>query len=488
MRGRNFTLSTGLALCLTVGVLSSMRRVPASRMAFDLYPDRPECPHSYRKVAAPGDGEIVNGPVVTPPASWSGDDFATTQNIPEFNDCQRILIPPTLDWGRPATAYGPLMSVFVSDSVTTLAPSHNVIKKTEAIAAALILNYSRGFYYRPLGIVPLYNCLFLWGITGNWQAMMVPVFPSPIIPAMPSPKCQPGITDSMSAIGTPLKVIETKSTNFTRLTQYPAAARWEFDDKSQTQYIGLRCAMAWCSIGAPSRPGVPAFERAPAYVDPVLGTPAVGDSVRAIPGWYDRQRLAVPDTLGRAGRGGARGESSIGSRPSNIIGTVFPTPGLKSMDPKEIAFATFKVVAHVALERASLPTDPAAATREFAYYLKKFNYVPVAPNSVFAKMSTISLCYGLFGDCKVVDTEVLRNSCGGLAAVADGKVTPRWWARLDQPKGSTAHPIYRCVNQVDHSGAYTVELWATTRWRWIVKDETTWDYCIAGCCEVEGNK
>jgi hypothetical protein len=48
---------------------------------------------------------------------------------------------------------------------------------------------------------------------------------------------------------------------------------------------------------------------------------------------------------------------------------------------------------------------------------------------------------------------------------------------------STGKVSYRCVTRRTHAG---VDPPAAVRWRWKMDDETLWERCGTGCCEVEG--
>lgn len=456
MNRHSVTTLSGLVLtaAFTLATSTAPSIRPPTRQ--ELSPDRPECPHEYGKIKAPDSTELVNGTIIPAPAMLYGTAFPSTSDIPEFNDCQRIIL-------ESGSRYGPLMSVFASDRLGQLRFSKADETDTYAVAAVQVLNYSRGFYYRPLGIGPLFNCLYLWGYSGNWHAKMVS--------RGVDNSCSPRIDLSSIAGGTTLAVIEAPAGAFTNRSDYPAAARWEWDRRNNIQYIGLRCGPGWCQVGRADAAGNPAFAPAGPYIAAPTDAARGADRVRSIKGWYDEQRLAIvkPTTGG-----------GFVAEVSGVTGWVFPAPDLVRHTQFD-HFKSFIPVAYVALE-TMLESDPAVK-----YYKDKFNYDVVPRGSALSRMTEIALCYGSWKSCAgwSLPDPALKASCGGPAAFAAvaSKGDKRWWARLTSRVTSSV--IFRCVTRRTHDPAPN-DMPASARWRWLARDETTWDYCMSGCCETEG--
>lgn len=445
---------SGLVLTGAFAFVASSRPRPQYHPSEFIDANRPECPHSYDTIPAPAEQEIVNGPMVPVPAILIGGVFSLASRIPEFNDCQRIIL-------ESGDRYGPLMSVFASDVLGHVRFAKGASTETRAIAAVQVLNYAPGFYYKPLGIGPLFNCLYLAGYPGQWRAVMVQM--------REVNTCEPTRNIGSITGGTPLAVIEAPSpTQFQHDYDVPAAARWGWDGTNNVQYIGLRCGTAWCHVGPADHDGRPGFIPERAYISPAAAT----DRVRSVLGWYDVQRLGMVRNVS------GRTEIQV----SGVTGYVFPAPDL-AKHPTPQDFPRFIPVAYVALETTS-PTDPAVA-----YYKRKFNYDVLRHGSPLDRMTELALCYGSWKSCgaNLSTSWVVRASCvraGGFDVLVTS-TDKHWWAlltsRLSRP------PIVRCVTQRLHDPVPD-NMPATTRWRWIATDETTWDYCTSGCCETEGDR
>jgi hypothetical protein len=140
-------------------------------------------------------------------------------------------------------------------------------------------------------------------------------------------------------------------------------------------------------------------------------------------------------------------------------------------------------VAYVGLDTMSGATDAAR------YYKKKFNFDPVPAQLPLTRMNRLSMCYGTRSHCRVP-----KPTNPNVGCQPDQKLPFIWsikrvWVKLESPSEGTI--MYRCVTRRDHSAAMTPPFTATpatTRWRWLALDETTWAYCdVAGCCETNGD-
>jgi hypothetical protein len=186
-----------------------------------------------------------------------------------------------------------------------------------------------------------------------------------------------------------------------------------------------------------------------------------------VKGWYDEQNLAWAKAPGAL------------VEPSGVIGTVIPAHNLGTLEG-QAAFASFVPVAYVALDGTS------AAPGALAYYKQKLNLNPVSVLSGAVpfwepdRLNKFELCFGTQSGCGVTWTsEPLTMRCSSRVF---GFPVKRWWVRITAAGESVAR--YRCVTRRDHTN-YSEPIPATTRWRWILGDDTIWTECTQGCCQTE---
>ena len=316
--------------------------------------------------------------------------------------------------------------------------------------------YTYGSGYGPLGIGPNFSCLYLYfADNGNLVAKMVNM------PLGPDLKACFEAVDPRTAGGTPLGVIRTSGLPD---AAYPAVARWDWDPVNEQHYIGLKCGSGWCEVGRGAADGQP-MSLSPVYKSASAAAPTPQEV--GVKGWYDEQFLAV------AGPGGTL-------VPSGLRATVIPHQKLKTHTPNEFR-GSWAQVAYIALD-----TAPGSATAA-KHYKDKFNFDPAPVRATLDHMNSLSLCYGTRSDCQVPAPPA------GLGCGPDTKPPfiwriKRWWARIDAANGG--NPMYQCVTRRDHEAAVialNIDMPPTTRWRWLGRDDTTWDFCPAvGCCETRG--
>jgi hypothetical protein len=429
---------------------------------------RPECPHAWGDTVSLADtSEIGNGPPVTTSTRVASPEFTPLRDVPEVNDCQAFIVPagdlrtPASYVNARAVRYGPLMAIFVGKRFDSM-------RDSTVWEAAQVFAWAPAFYYQPLGLGPLHNCLYLWRVRGRWSARMVQ--------RRVTPGCNDVSTLDALPPGTDLAVKEAQRGPFTSSADYPTAAVWEWDATHQIQYIGVRCGNAWCRVGRQRSGAIAEFEPEPPYIPTPAGLANPDDRVRYAGGWKDRQRLAVP-----------HGDSVV---PSNVIGTIFPASNLGEY-PTPGNFNQFRVVAYVALE------DPTGDAATVALYRQKFNYDVAPMGSSFAGMTELSICWGTPTSCRIAEgaRPELEKHCKatvpsatvpsdpGVTQQAFAPTDPQatWWARLRSPRTQTT--MYRCVTRrVSSTGAMSAD--AAARLRWVADDETSWNYCADGCCEV----
>jgi hypothetical protein len=456
----SLTTMSGLVLTATFTLAGTKASTAPPHLEDEINPDRPECPHNYVKIGRPKEVELANGPPISAPATMYGTNLPAISSIPEFNDCQRIVLESGHD-------YGPLMSVFASDRLGQVRFAKGTTSEYRAIAAVQVLNYALAYYYRPLGIKPLFNCLYLWGYPGQFHARMVW--------KQTDIDCAPVLDTARIGPGTTLGVIEAPEGALSNISDYPAAARWEWDSEHRIQYIGLRCGAAWCQVGPADGTGRAAFNPTTSYIDPPTVRPstdaALGAArVRAVKGWYDEQQLAYVTKV----------DGKPVAKVSGVHGWVFPAPQLAKYE-RLADFTEFRPVAYVALE-ATDATQATLSTLE--YYKAKFNYDVVPRGSPLSEMTEIAVCSAAWEAC-FPNPRLTPAMPPCATPILRGDATAsRWWARLRSR--ATHNDVYRCVTRRTHNPVPN-DMPASARWRWLASDETTWDYCMSGCCETEGH-
>ena len=199
----------------------------------------------------------------------------------EVYDCQRLVMSIGAEG-----EFGPLAAVFPMDSTLGLARSAFVSPRPAATVYSWGTGLSTGQSdyvegYPDLEIGVGVHCLWLRNQTDTdtgWSGAIVAGSPCGGAATPPS--------DSVFQ----LAVIE-RSYPETGPADYPKTARWEWDLNTNKQFIGIKCADAWCGVLASG-------------ADALRTRPLVGgrDLAReSVPGWSDAQYLAVFDSAeGRA--------------------------------------------------------------------------------------------------------------------------------------------------------------------------------------------
>ena len=440
-RRSRWVVAVAVCLLTTSGFVA--RRSPMAG-GDTLRAEWPECPHSFdtiRVSKSSANAKLELPEIFTPGPGGLSVSRAIT-NIPEFHDCQRIVLPNN--------KFGPLMAVFAAADLRTrmIYEFRDTAGSRGVFAAAEVFNDSSDFSYEPLGIRPLFNCLYLWRVGGTMRAKMHPVGPNEI-------DCGK-VVDPNTLPGTELAVNETLKDLYSS-DDYPPVARWDWDARHKEQYIGLRCGRAWCEVGR-KEPYV--FYPSRAYINPPPA-PLTGENrVRAIKGWYDEQFVAE--------------QSGLNVKPGPVLGHFFPDPDLGTRTEADF-------------HRRWVPVSYAAFSGPPGQYKKKFNFDQHTPPPFpLAKMNSLSLCFGTAAGCDVpvaLLSESLLTSCG-LAALAQSIFDERWWVRINRSGTTGPSEIYKCVTRREHAG---FSIPATARWRWLAEDETEWQYCPSGCCEVQAH-
>jgi hypothetical protein len=376
-------------------------------------------------------------------------------NIPEFHDCQRFL----RDSGG-ILVFDGLYAVFASyrldhlrqdlDSSTDSITLNEGIKVATVPVATIFSDHGQ---YGSLGIEPGFNCLILYKrpVPGRpqdsvWGAKMVPL-------VTPDSNC---VLVKAAMPGKDLQV-QASSTNGLADSDYPAAARWDWDRRNREQYIGIKCGAAWCLVG---RFG---FDTTVSYSIPNLPFRAIGAApltdterrrVTAVRGWYDEQQLAEV-------QGGH-------TKPSALRGILVPNPDIHNLKAEPDMYDTTWVQVGFAVLVGG------------DYH--KWNYRQ--------RVNEVLLCHGSAQSCKV-ENQVLTQPPEPPSTLPLSSCTTGWWATVRPFPSGTARIF--CLRETNHQAALDdlnerhpnmiSSIPGTARWRWLAKDDGSWFGCIsAGCC------
>ncbi len=312
---------------------------------------------------------------------------------------------------------------------------------TSTMPVAVIYTYGPG--YKPLGIGANFSCLYIYFDASNrLQAKIIPV--NDLGPSIHA--CHDAYNPNQPGPA----ALEIRMHHVSNAADIPPVARWDYDTVSQQQYVGIKCFSAWCEIGPKG------FTSSSGLV----ARPGVGGGERRVienKGWYDQQYLAITDATGKA-------------VPSRLKGTVIPDPNLGLRGPGQAPgkYAEgWQPVAYVGFDTAG------AGDAAVAQYRSKFGFEPSGVTEL-KEMNRLELCYGTRRHCGV-------KTPPSSVLCAKGKWwTRKWWVKLVPPGDGT--PKYRCITRRLHDVALAVP--HTARWRWLVDDETVWEECTQGCCEV----
>ena len=357
--------------CLVLGVVACQSGLAGGSGTQAI--GRPECPSDSFAITVIDTLRDRKGNVVgTQPRTIRQIGLAgPISNVPEFHDCQEFIR---------GDGYLRLYAIFARFGLERLADSLDTLPYTpskQALAAAEI--YSDGEHYAPLGVEPYFNCLYVYRVLKDWRAAVVPK-------GTHEDACLTHLVDPATH-GTQLEV--HRSTPSADLAAYPQVARWDWDQQSGWQYVGIMCGAGWCDVGPKG------FTSSPA--------------VYGIKGWYDEQRLATV-------------ASSGGLQPGSAHGIIIPDPALghlnNATDFHQSSGSPWVHVANVLLTGSSP-------------YSSKLRLQP--------GWNKIYLCYGSAAACGV-PPQAQTCSPGGM-----------WWALIKPPHWWQSK-TYRCVTQRLHSG------------------------------------
>lgn len=387
---------------------------------------RPECPHD---TIFWGDSSHVVHTLAQIPLSGE------ITGIPEFHDCQRFI--------NKRGGYDSLFAIYAAFHLESLpcGLSRCGVGTATAVGipAATILSY--GGYYPWLGIRNGFNCLYLWN-PPDWKAAMIPQSDNPdcryrrTVEPLP-PEAVPLTVQAIAPVAAPPF----------RDREYPPVARWDWDQTSRQQFIGIRCGMAWCEVGrssAASTAGAwPDYPPPDLPFEPIPGLVASTASDRAVwrvKGWFDAQALAIKVLDAAAGQ--------LRVRPSPVWGFIVPNPVLGDLQNSNFQ----NTWVHVA----------------YAIVNAKYSSSVLFGNG----RNRVWLCYGTSSSCGVQQERLVCQSPPPPSGVW-------WWAKIRTQDDS----VYRCVTFRGYPSYLDVP--GTVRWRWQADDETVWIKCPSGCCELK---
>ena len=407
----------------------------------------PECPHEWSELADSlrPDSAAIGLRWSDPSNPGQTAAAGATTNVPEFHDCQRLLLrakphAPRQAGEDPRFRYGSLSAIFAAESQGPLAWG----AVPPGPGAPLWLRVGEVYSdsaYSGLGIRAGFNCLVVVNRHRSYVPLMVSVGWNEAACLKP-PLTGPKVTTLTYRVLPPRTGLI--------VGDVPAVARWDIDAQYR-QFIGIKCGERWCEVGPVGGYG------------PSTQYGAAGASVQRrtieVKGWYDEQRLALYST------GGAR------PVPSTVIGTVFAAPALDEYNNTNRWEAAPDTGAWLKAAAMSMSGPQ-------GLYTSKYNITAsTAPVQWSAKPNTneLWLCY----DKSAIGSASSRR-CGISAATLTG-CTSGWYGDVRNAAGGLAHK-YFCVAKREHPAMVVPGI---VRWRWKVKDETIWVSCQRGCCEVD---
>jgi len=366
-------------------------------------------------------------------------------DLPEFHDCQRLLVKGNTPAAVSAAAgdglaFGPLVAIWAANKLdSTFVGLHE--DSLQAHPVAVIYNFDPSRSYDDLGISPGFSCFYLWN-DGGWHAAILPLGNDKSAPD----GCagQRTVDEQLRARTAKLRVVPGKLPDSLSPADIPPVARWDWDPVNQVQYIDIRCADEWCQVGPREFEPAPSAFASGMSIDEIMALPDIRDRaigsgtgqilrVFAVKGWYDEQRLDLPGT----------GAGAV-PRITDISGTAFPHPTLHS--------ATFEAGDWTTVAYLKVPAE----------------YPGVVPLS--EGISRLQMCKG---DATACGADPAKDCTDKEQTDGDP-----WWGRTISATGDTS--AVGCVKRRDHGGRAMPA--PAARWNWNELDAKTWAACQGGCC------
>ena len=383
-------------------------------------------------------------------------------NIPEFHDCQRFVVVDL----QKKLAFDSLYAIFAPDnSVEAGRALSGHRERPMGYLFAIVYTYgssnslangdpNTGGTYKPLGIGSGFNCLYLFQSEAPAGATLLgrmvqngrdSICANPIDPTHPGPG---PFKD--------LKVHPIPPATGLTSADIPSVARWDWNPRDSTQYIGVNCGSAWCEVGG---------RGSPSYSYATAGLPPGQRRIAEIKGWYDAQML---DT------GPANHPIPIG------WGTIYPVKDLWSKVESDfqgkwvpVAYVTVSKDYNWALtfKHTAGEGPPFQGTGTDGV---KSNIVEYCNGNAVTTPTGV----GCYFDPTTTAVPTF-SACPGPPVS-----TPPWWRRTRDPvTGKVIHT--RCLKRWDHTAmsGTPIEIPGTTRWRFAVGDMMSWGRCGGGCCQ-----
>lgn len=370
---------------------------------------RVECPHNPSR----GDSALFSAVI------------GQTADIPELHDCQRLVV---VDTASGVLVYDSVAAVFANPR-----GAHYTDDSLVTPRALALVYFPYSGRYAPLHLETPMSCLWVQRLNTGLAAWIRPV-------ATPDDCLAPekGAQDRSRALEVRTHVNVARAPR--QDTTIYNVARWDWDERTRTQFIGVRCGNAWCEVGVRN------FGDSPFHLDATTETQATFAGLR-VKGHYDEQQLAE----------WRNGRIQVGAN----RGTIYPTPQLA-------AFAAALPAEGVWTRVAEINMSP-----DVGSYDAMLNLVGNNRPVTAGDRAVLSICRGSPKSC--VPSRRSRFDSNACQATSDG----RWYARITRPGRP---PAYFCVVHRGHTKADNIP--AVVRWRWRDDDETVWVRCAFGCCEI----
>jgi hypothetical protein len=331
--------------------------------------------------------------------------------IPEYQDRQRFEKPGNGSPYDPVTCIvaRPRLNAVTDFSKGVTVAVIDVDTTDAANPGQRIAPKDLGGSYKALNLWSGWNCLVIRYDGTKWAARMVPTDVN--TRACVADFSKPANDVQITAVSDP-----NAGTN-----DYPPVARFVMDVNWKAG-IGVRCGMAWCTIGIPPGQVKNALQPAP-------GLGSSGHFHASIPGWYDDQRLAVTDA------------GNVPPIKPQMEASIIPHYNLG-------AFTIDKNfdVGRTPVASVYFSSDPTGSKYDTIWSFKK--------STDLASENLIELQH---------DKTKGRD---------DG-----WTVYINGVLNTKLHVVRH-----GHGG---MVIPGTARWAWSETDETLWVRCDDGCCEVE---
>jgi hypothetical protein len=408
---------------------------------------RPECPSGgmWDSIFVRGFGKHASEVQIEPGGQLSASVPIT--DIVEFHDCQQFIVKGP----GSQRSYSSLFAIFARAKLDTTfivrgggSPSRPVEYNPDTLAIPMATIFSYKARYEPLGLEPGFNCLYFLRNSANgqisWSAHVLPVKYRQKI-------CKSALQVAALSATTRLAVRILPPASASRMAVPPPVARWDWDEGTQKQYIGIRCGDSWCEV------------------QPILksGENFAGSRSPSAPngmskGWYDEQTLAVPGL-----------SEDAPPQVSAIVGTIVPDSLLDDggdFVAETSPYSTgWKQVARIGLNAA-----PGA-------YTSKLNLVADDASGKLRNMVELCFAGGPVPDVCQIPIAIAKK-CG---------VGNKWFGRISHPGVPGDLPVIFCATRHGHEGTGSGHIPGTARWRWVIKDETMWVRCNQGCCQLNAD-